>query len=77
MTVRVPRLLEPLLEADQPADPNAVTVAAAETLNRLWCQSDYEISELQSLELLRLAVLAKRGDIAAPVALGSLAKLSG
>jgi tetratricopeptide (TPR) repeat protein len=68
VTIRVPRLLEPLLEAGRPPDQNAFAVAAAETLSRLWWECDYQLSELQSLELLRLAVLAKRGDIAAPVA---------
>jgi tetratricopeptide (TPR) repeat protein len=65
---RVPRLLEALLEPDRPGDPHIFVVAAVETLVCLWCKDEQNISELQALELLRLACESQRADIAVPIA---------
>ena len=64
---RVPRLLEPILEADRPADPGPLIEGAASALFGLWWKSDRRASEDESLEIARLGQLAGRGDIAAPV----------
>jgi tetratricopeptide (TPR) repeat protein len=64
---RVPRLLEPILEPDHPADPGPLIEAAAAALFRLCWEGDYPASEAESLEIARLGRLARRVDIAAPV----------
>jgi hypothetical protein len=67
---RVPRLLEPLLKADSPADSSALVVAGARALADLWRDSEHEVTELQALEMIHLSRAAGLADIAGPVTHG-------
>jgi tetratricopeptide (TPR) repeat protein len=60
---RVPRLLEPLLAADQPIEADTLVNVAASTLFRLWWQGDRGATETEALEIARLGRLARRSDI--------------
>ena len=65
---RVPRLLEPILEPDRPADPGPITDAAASALFHLWWDGGHPATEPESLEILRLGHLARRAEVVVPVA---------
>lgn len=65
---RVPRLLKPLLEPHRPDDESWLVDAAAAALYHLWWEGDYQITESESLEVIRLGCLARRADIVTPIA---------
>ena len=58
--LRVPRILPLAL----PEEAEALYGAAAQTLYRLWWEAEYNISEEQALELVRLGMAAKDEEIA-------------
>jgi tetratricopeptide (TPR) repeat protein len=65
---RVPRLLEPILVPDQPADEKPLVDAATTALFRLWWESDYPVTEAEALEIVRLGQSARRADVVVPIA---------
>jgi tetratricopeptide (TPR) repeat protein len=65
-TYRVPRLLAGLVVL--PGDGEVLAKVGAEVLHRLWWESDYQYSEEQALEIHRLALLGKAGEIAVKIA---------
>jgi tetratricopeptide (TPR) repeat protein len=62
----VPRLLAGLVVL--PGDGEVLAKVGAEVLHRLWWESDYQYSEEQALEIHRLALLGKAGEIAVKIA---------
>ncbi len=65
-TYRVPRLLAGLVVL--PGDEEVLAKVGAELLHRLWWESDYQYSEEQALEIHRLALVGKAGEIAVKIA---------
>ncbi len=65
-TYRVPRLLSGLVVL--PGDGEVLAKVGAEVLHRLWWESDCEINEEQALEIHRLALVGKAGEIAVKIA---------
>ncbi|MFM7575599.1 MAG: hypothetical protein ACKO5Q_01460, partial [Microcystaceae cyanobacterium] len=65
-TYRVPRLLAGLV--DLPGDGELLARVGAEVLHRLWWESDFAINEEQALEIHRLALAGKAGEIAVKIA---------
>ena len=65
-TYRVPRLLAGLVVL--PGDGEVLAKVGAEVLHRLWWESDYQYSEEQALEIHRLALVGKAGEIAVKIA---------
>ncbi|MFM7384519.1 MAG: tetratricopeptide repeat protein, partial [Microcystaceae cyanobacterium] len=65
-TYRVPRLLAGLV--DLPGDGELLARVGAEVLHRLWWESDFAINEEQTLEIHRLALAGKAGEIAVKIA---------
>jgi tetratricopeptide (TPR) repeat protein len=65
-TYRVPRLLAGLVVL--PGDGEVLAKVGAEVLHRLWWESDYQYSEEQALEIHRLALEGKAGEIAVKIA---------
>jgi len=65
-TYRVPRLLSGLVVL--PGDGEVLAKVGAEVLHRLWWESDFEINEEQALEIHRLALVGKAGEIAVKIA---------
>jgi hypothetical protein len=65
-TYRVPRLLAGLVVL--PGDGEVLAKVGAEVLHRLWWESDYQCSEEQALEIHRLALVGKAGEIAVKIA---------
>jgi tetratricopeptide (TPR) repeat protein len=65
-TYRVPRLLAGLVVL--PGDGEVLAKAGTEVLHRLWWESDYQHSEEQALEIHRLALVGKAGEIAVKIA---------
>jgi tetratricopeptide (TPR) repeat protein len=65
-TYRVPRLLSGLVVL--PGDGEVLAKVGAEVLHRLWWESDFEINEEQALEIHRLALAGKAGEIAVKIA---------
>jgi tetratricopeptide (TPR) repeat protein len=65
-TYRVPRLLSGLVVL--PGDGEVLAKVGAEVLHRLWWESDYQYSEEQALEIHRLALVGKAGEIAVKIA---------
>jgi tetratricopeptide (TPR) repeat protein len=65
-TYRVPRLLAGLVAL--PGDGAVLAKVGAEILHRLWWESDYQHSEEQALEIHRLALVGKAGEIAVKIA---------
>jgi tetratricopeptide (TPR) repeat protein len=67
-TYRVPRLLAGLVVL--PGDGEVLAKVGAEVLHRLWWESGFEIKEEQALEIHRLALVGKAGEIAVKIAAG-------
>jgi tetratricopeptide (TPR) repeat protein len=65
-TYRVPRLLAELVVLL--GDGEVLAKVGAEVLHRLWWESDYQYSEEQALEIHRLALVGKAGEIAVKIA---------
>ena len=65
-TYRVPRLLAGLVVL--PGDGEVFAKVGAEVLHHLWWESDYQYSEEQALEIHRLALVGKAGEIAVKIA---------
>ncbi len=65
-TYRVPRLLAGLVVL--PGDEEVLAKVGAEVLHHLWWESDYQYSEEQALEIHRLALVGKAGEIAVKIA---------
>ena len=65
-TYRVPRLLAGLVVL--PGDGEVLAKVGAEVLHRLWWESNFEINEEQALEIHRLALVGKAGEIAVKIA---------
>jgi tetratricopeptide (TPR) repeat protein len=65
-TYQVPRLLAGLVVL--PGDGEVLAKVGAEVLHRLWWESDYQYSEEQALEIHRLALVGKAGEIAVKIA---------
>jgi tetratricopeptide (TPR) repeat protein len=65
-TYRVPRLLSGLVVL--PGDGEVLAKVGAEVLHRLWWESDYQYSEEQALEIHRLALVGKAGEISVKIA---------
>ncbi|MFN6564401.1 MAG: tetratricopeptide repeat protein [Nostoc sp. ChiSLP01] len=65
---RVPRILSPLLEFPENPNGEELYKQAAQILFRLWWEEVKTVTEAQKLEIHRLALLGKHGDIAAKIA---------
>ncbi|OYE03417.1 tetratricopeptide repeat protein [Nostoc sp. 'Peltigera membranacea cyanobiont' 232] len=65
---RVPRILSPLLEFPENPKGEELYKQAAQILYRLWWEEAESPTEAQSLEIHRLALLGKDGEIAAKIA---------
>nr|WP_242063247.1 tetratricopeptide repeat protein [Nostoc sp. FACHB-892] len=70
---RVPRILSPLLEFPENPKGEELYKQAAQILYRLWWEEVEATTEAQKLEIHRLALLGKDGEIAAKIAV-SLAR---
>ncbi|MEH2230909.1 MAG: tetratricopeptide repeat protein [Nostoc sp.] len=65
---RVPRILSPLLEFPENPKGEELYKQAAQILYRLWWEEAESSTEAQKLEIHRLALLGKDGDIAGKIA---------
>ncbi|MEH2011914.1 tetratricopeptide repeat protein [Nostoc sp.] len=72
---RVPRILSPLLEFPENPKGEELYKQAAQILYRLWWEEVESATEGQKLEIHRLALLGKDGEIAAKIASSSANRL--